>query len=78
MKRKYGSTLKNESIAEQKMRERAKEAGDNSFNFGSELRKGAIGRGKHRGLADVAAHNKKSGPTYRSGSARPARTGRAH
>ncbi len=59
MKRKYGSTLKNESIAEQRMRERAKEAGTNSFNFGSELRKGAIGRGKHRGRADVAAHNKK-------------------
>ena len=52
MKRKYGSALKNESIAEQRM-------GDNSFNFGSELRKGAIGRGKHRGRADVAAHNKK-------------------
>ena len=59
MKRKYGSTLKNESIAEQRMRERAKEAGTNSFNFGSELRKGAIGRGNHRGRADVAAHNKK-------------------
>ena len=39
--------------------ERAKEAGDNSFNFGSQLRKGAIGRGKHRGRADVAAHTKK-------------------
>jgi len=59
MKRKYGSTLKNETIAEQRMRERAKEAGDNSFNFGSQLRKGAIARGKHRGRADQAAHTKK-------------------
>ena len=59
MKRKYGSALKNESIAEQKMREAAKLAGDNSHNFGSELRKGAVGRGKHRGRADVAAYNKK-------------------
>jgi len=59
MKRKYGSALKNESIAEQRMRERAKEAGDNSFNFGSELRKGAIARGKHRGRADQAGHTSK-------------------
>jgi len=59
MKRKYGATLKNESIAEQKMRERAKESGNNSFNFGSELRKGAIGRGKHRGRSRPCAHNKK-------------------
>jgi hypothetical protein len=56
MKRKYGATLKNESIAEQRMRERAKEAGTNAFNFGSELRKGAIARGKHRGRADQASH----------------------
>jgi hypothetical protein len=56
MKRKYGSSLKNESIAEQRMRERAKEAGTNSFNFGSELRQGAIARGKHRGRADQAGH----------------------
>ena len=59
MKRKYGAALKNESIAEQKMREAAKLAGDNSFNFGSQLRKGAIARGKHRGRADQAAHSKK-------------------
>jgi hypothetical protein len=59
MKRKYGSALKNESLAEQRMRLRAKEAGDNSFNFGSELRKGAIARGKHRGRSDQAAHTKK-------------------
>ncbi len=59
MKRKYGAALARESIAEQRMREAAKVAGDNSFNFGSQLRKGAIGRGKHRGRADVAAHTKK-------------------
>ena len=59
MKRKYGAALKNESIAEQRMREAAKAAGDNSFNFGSQLRKGAIARGKHRGRADQAAHTKK-------------------
>ena len=59
MKRKYGSAKKNESLAEQRMRERAQQAGDNSFNFGSELRKGAIARGKHRGRADQAAHTKK-------------------
>jgi hypothetical protein len=59
MKRKYGSTLKNESIAEQRMREAAKAAGTDRFNFGSELRKGAIARGKHRGRADQAAHTKK-------------------
>ncbi len=51
MKRKYGSALKNESIAEQKMRERAKESGDNSFNFGSSSRKGAVSRSKKRGKA---------------------------
>ncbi len=59
MKRKYGSGLKNETLHEQRMRERAKEAGTNAFNFGSELRKGAIARGKHRGRADQAAHTKK-------------------
>ncbi len=59
MKRKYGSALKNESIAEQKMRERAKESGNNSCICGSDLRKGASGRGKHRGRADGAAHTKK-------------------
>ncbi len=58
MKRKYGSALKNESIAEQLMREAAMKAGDNSFNFGSQLRKGAIARGKHRGRADQAGHKK--------------------
>jgi len=51
MKRKYGAALKGESLAEQRMRERAKAAGDNRFNFGSALRKGKVSRGKRRGKA---------------------------
>ena len=51
MKRKYGAALKRESIAEQLMREAAKQMGDNSHNFGSVSRKGAISRGKLRGRA---------------------------
>ncbi len=56
MKRKYGAARKGESLAEQRMRERAKEAGDNSFNFGSELRKGMVSRGKRRGRAYRAGY----------------------
>ena len=51
MKRKYGAGLARESLAEKSMRERAKEMSDNSANFGSDLRKGAVGRGKKRGKA---------------------------
>jgi hypothetical protein len=51
MKRRTGAAKSRESIAEQRMRERAKEKGDNSFNYGSFSRKGAIGRGKRRGKA---------------------------
>ncbi len=51
MKRKYGAALARESLAERQMRERAKEAGDNSFNFGSQSRKGSPTRGKRRGRA---------------------------
>jgi hypothetical protein len=51
MKRKYGAALAGESLAEKMMRERAKEAGDNSFNFGSVARKGSATRGKRRGRA---------------------------
>jgi len=54
MKRRTGAAKARETMAEQRMREAAKEKGDNSFNFGSNLRKGAIGRGKHRGRADRA------------------------
>jgi len=42
MKRKYGAALARETIAEQHMRERAKEAGNNRDNFGSLSRKGAV------------------------------------
>ena len=51
MKRKYGAARARETIAEQRLREAATQAGDNSFNFGSGTRKGAITRGKKRGKA---------------------------
>ena len=42
MKRKYGAAKKNESEAERMMRERAAERKDNSHNYGSVSRKGAV------------------------------------
>jgi hypothetical protein len=51
MKRKYGSALSRESEAEKAQRLRAKEMRDNSNNYGSVSRKGAISRGKKRGKA---------------------------
>ena len=51
MKRKYGKNQSRETLAEQRMREAAKMMGDNSHNFGSISRKGAISRGKLRGRA---------------------------
>lgn len=54
MKRKYGAALKRESLAEKRMREAAKAKGDNSFNFGSALRKGKVSRGKKRSRSDLA------------------------
>jgi hypothetical protein len=48
MKRKHGAAIARETIAETRMREAAKEKGDNSFNYGSKLRKGAPSRGKRR------------------------------
>lgn len=51
MKRKYGAALARETLAEKMMREAAKAAGDNSHNYGSVSRKGAISRGKLRGRA---------------------------
>jgi hypothetical protein len=51
MKRKYGSALSRESEAEKAQRLRAKEMRDNSHNYGSLSRKGAISRGKKRGKA---------------------------
>jgi len=35
MKRKYGAARANETLAEQRMREAAKEMGDNRRNFGT-------------------------------------------
>jgi hypothetical protein len=49
MKRKYGAALKRETLAEQRMRERAAEMKDNRFNFGSKTKKGSPVRGKRRG-----------------------------
>ena len=51
MKRKYGAALARETEAEKAQRLRAKEMGDNTHNYGSISRKGAISRGKKRGRA---------------------------
>ena len=51
MKRKYGAALARETLAEQQMRERAKEMGDNSHSYGSISRKGSVSRGKNRSRA---------------------------
>ena len=48
MKRKYGAAKARESLAEQRMREAAKAAGDNTHNYGSLSRKGSPTRGKKR------------------------------
>ena len=58
MKRKYGAGLARETLAEQGMRLRAKEMGDNRFNFGSDSKKGSPTRGKRRGRAYVAGRRK--------------------
>jgi hypothetical protein len=49
MKRKYGAARANESLAEQRMREAAKDMSDNSHNYGSKLNSGSPTRGKRRG-----------------------------
>ena len=51
MKRKYGKAKSRETIAEQRMREAAKQMGDNTHNYGSVSRKGAVTRGKLRSRA---------------------------
>ena len=51
MKRKYGAALARETLAEQRMRERATEMHDNSKNFGSQAKMGSPTRGKRRGRA---------------------------
>ena len=58
MKRKYGAALARETLAEQKMRERAAEMHDNSRNFGSQYRMGSPTRGKRRGRAFKQAYRK--------------------
>ena len=58
MKRKYGKNQSRETLAEQRMREVAKMMGDNSHNFGSDSRKGSIGRGKVRSRAARAGGGK--------------------
>ena len=40
MKRKYGAARSRETLSEQRMREAAKAAGDNSHNYGSSLTQG--------------------------------------
>jgi len=51
MKRKYGSGLKRESIAEENMRKAAAAMKDNRFNYGTKTKKGSPTRGKRRGMA---------------------------
>jgi hypothetical protein len=58
MKRKYGAALARETLAEQRMRERAAEMKDNSANFGTKSRKGSPVRGKRRGRAYKPAYMK--------------------
>ena len=58
MKRKYGAALARETLAEQRMRERAAEMKDNRHNFGSDAKKGAPTRGKRRGRAFKPAHRR--------------------
>jgi hypothetical protein len=58
MKRKYGAALKRETLAEQRMRERAAEMKDNRHNFGSKTNMGSPVRGKRRGRAFKPAYMK--------------------
>lgn len=58
MKRKYGAALARETIAEQRMREAARERHDNRYNFGTAAKKGSPVRGKRRGRAYKPAYMK--------------------
>jgi len=58
MKRKYGAALARETLAEQRMRERAAEMHDNRYSFGTTAKKGAPTRGKRRGRAYKPAHRR--------------------
>ena len=56
MKRKYGAALARETLAEQRMRERAAEMKDNRYNYGTKADKGSPVRGKRRGRAFKPAY----------------------
>ena len=58
MKRKHGTARARETLAEQRMRERAAEMKDNRFNYGSKANKGSPVRGKRRGRAYKPAYMK--------------------
>ena len=58
MKRKYGAAKSRETIAEQQMREAAAQMKDNSHNYGSTSRMGAVSRGKVRSRAARAGGQK--------------------
>ena len=58
MKKKYGAALKRETLAEQRMRERAQEMKDNRFNFGSKTKMGSPTRGKKRSRNAKAGYNR--------------------
>jgi hypothetical protein len=58
MKRKYGAARARETLAEQRMRERAAEMKDNSKNYGTKVNKGSPVRGKRRGRAYKPAYMK--------------------
>jgi hypothetical protein len=58
MKRKYGAAKSRETIAEQLMREAAQQMKDNSHNYGSTSRMGAVSRGKVRSRAARAGGQK--------------------
>jgi hypothetical protein len=58
MKRKYGAARARETLAEQRMRDRAAEMKDNSKNYGTKVNKGSPVRGKRRGRAYKPAYMK--------------------
>ena len=58
MKRKYGTARARETLAESRMRERAAEMKDNSYNFGTAAKMGSPTRGKRRGRAFKPAHRR--------------------
>ena len=53
MKRKYGAALARETLAEKQMRERAAEMKDNSYNFGTGVKKVCAKSGTAPHLGDA-------------------------